>query len=71
MRKLIDTTLQIQKALPEKRKILLILGDMRELGDLTEREHRLLASYVQQSTDFVVLLGTSMHNFMADELEKI
>lgn len=71
MRKLIDTTLQIQKAIPEKRKVLLILGDMRELGELTEREHRLLTAYVQQSADFVVLLGTSMHQFMADELKKI
>jgi UDP-N-acetylmuramyl pentapeptide synthase len=43
MRKLIDTTLQIQKSLKEKRKILLVLLDMRELGDLTEKEHRLLA----------------------------
>jgi len=50
---------------------MLVLGDMRELGDLTEKEHRLLAGYVQQSADFVVLLGTSMHQFLADELEKI
>lgn len=71
MRKLIDTTLLIQKNMPEQRKVLLILGDMRELGDLTEQEHRLLAGYIQQSADFVVLLGKAMHEFMADELEKI
>ena len=51
MRKLIDTTLQIQKSLKEKRKVMLVLGDMRELGDLTEKEHRLLAGYVHQSAD--------------------
>ena len=56
MRKLIDTTLTLNKSLPEQRKVLLVLGDMRELGDLTEKEHRLLAAYVQQSADFVVLL---------------
>ena len=55
MRKLIDTTLMLNKSLPEQRKVLLVLGDMRELGDLTEKEHRLLAAYVQQSADFVVL----------------
>ena len=71
MRKLIDTTLMLNKSLPEQRKVLLVLGDMRELGDLTEKEHRLLAAYIQQSADFVVLLWTSMHHFLADELGKI
>ena len=71
MRELIDTTLILNKSLPQQRKVMLVLGDMRELGDLTEKEHRLLAGYVQQSADFVVLLGTSMHQFLADELEKI
>lgn len=71
MRRLIDTTIQLQKALPHAMKIMLILGDMRELGDLTEQEHRLLAAYVQQSADQVVLLGKSMHQYLADELKKI
>lgn len=71
MRKMIDTTLQLQKSLADSRKIMLVLGDMRELGDLTETEHRLLAAYVQQSADQVVLLGTSMHQYLADELIKI
>ena len=51
MRKLIDTTLILNKSLPQQRKVMLVLGDMRELGDLTEKEHRLLAGYVQQSAD--------------------
>lgn len=71
MRRIIDTTIQLQKALPHAMKIMLILGDMRELGDLTEQEHRLLAAYVQQSADQVVLLGKSMHQYLADELKKI
>lgn len=70
MRKLIDTTLQIQKSLKEKRKVMLVLGDMRELGDLTEKEHRLLAGYVHQSADQICLVGESMHNYLLDELEK-
>ena len=70
MRKLIDTTLQIQKSLKEKRKVMLVLGDMRELGDLTEKEHRLLAGYVHQSADQICLVGESMYNYLLDELEK-
>ena len=70
MRKLIDTTLQIQKSLEEKRKVMLVLGDMRELGDLTEKEHRLLAGYVHQSADQICLVGESMYNYLLDELEK-
>ena len=71
VRKLIDTTLSIQKASWNKKKILLVLWDMRELWDLTEKEHRLLAWYVQWSADHVVLLWNSMHNYLADEIQKI
>lgn len=71
MRKLIDTTLQLQKSLWEKRKVMLVLGDMRELGDLTEQEHRLLAGYVHQSADQICLVGESMEKFLFDELKKI
>ena len=44
---------------------------MRELGELTEKEHRLLAGYVHQSADQVFLLGSSMKKYLKDELEKI
>jgi UDP-N-acetylmuramyl pentapeptide synthase len=50
---------------------LLVLLDMRELGDLTEKEHRLLAWYVQQSADHIVLIGNYMENYLKDELLKI
>ena len=71
VRKLIDTTLALQKSIKEKRKVLLVLWDMRELWELTEKEHRLLAWYVQQSADYVILLGKSMHTYLADEIQKI
>lgn len=71
VRKLIDTTLTIQKATGFKRKVLLVLWDMRELWDLTEKEHRLLAWYVQWAGDHVVLLWNSMHSYLADEIKKI
>ena len=54
-----------------KSEIWLILWDMRELWDLTESEHRKLAGYVSQSADQLFLLGKSMNDFLADELEKI
>jgi len=44
---------------------------MRELGDLTEREHRLLAGYVSQVADCVILVGKYMVDYLADELEKV
>ena len=49
---------------------MLVLGDMRELGDLTEQEHRLLAWYVHQSADQICLVGESMDKYLLDELEK-
>ena len=44
---------------------------MRELGDLTEREHRMIAGYVSQVADQVILVGKSMVDYLADELEKV
>jgi UDP-N-acetylmuramyl pentapeptide synthase len=44
---------------------------MRELGDLTEREHRMLAGYVSQAADRVILVGKYMTDYLADELEKV
>jgi UDP-N-acetylmuramyl pentapeptide synthase len=48
----------------------LVLGDMRELGDWTEREHRLLASYVSAVADRVFLVGEYMNAHLVDELQK-
>ena len=56
MRKTIDTVHTIRSKLFPKSEIRLILGDMRELGDLTEKEHRLLAGYVSQTADKLFLL---------------
>ena len=44
---------------------------MRELGDLTEREHRMIAGYVSQVADQVILVGKYMTDYLADELEKV
>jgi UDP-N-acetylmuramoyl-tripeptide--D-alanyl-D-alanine ligase len=71
VRTIIDTVFTIRAQLFPATEIWLILGDMRELGELTETEHRSLAGYVSQVADKVFLLGDSMHCYLADELKKI
>ena len=71
VRKLIDAVHNMKMQVFPQRKIRLVLGDMRELGDLTEREHRLLAGYVSQIADKVFLVGQHMHTYLADELPKV
>jgi UDP-N-acetylmuramoyl-tripeptide--D-alanyl-D-alanine ligase len=71
VRSIIDTVITIRSHLFPQSEIWLILGDMRELGDLTEQEHRYLAGYVSQVADKLFLLGQSMQNYLADELEKV
>ncbi len=71
VRKIINTAHNIKMQLFPQRKIILVLGDMRELGDLTEREHRMIAGYVSQVADKVILVGQYMTDYLADELENI
>lgn len=70
VREIINTAIQIKHQIFPNRKLWLILGDMRELWDLTESEHRRLAGYVSQSADQLFLFGNYMTQFMADELDK-
>lgn len=69
-RNIIDTVFSIKQEILQKRKIWLVLWDMRELGDLTEREHRLLAGYVSQVADKLFLVWKSMTEYLSDELNK-
>jgi UDP-N-acetylmuramyl pentapeptide synthase len=71
VRKTIDTVYAIKNNCFLSSDIRLILWDMRELWDLTETEHRKLAGYVSLSGDQIFLLGKSMHNYLADELNKV
>lgn len=71
VRKIINTAHNIQTQLFPQRKTILVLGDMRELGDLTEREHRMIAGYVSQVAEKIILVGKYMTDYLADELEKI
>ena len=56
MRSIISTVWALQQELYKERPLRLVLGDMRELGDLTDREHKLLAAYVSQVADRIFLL---------------
>jgi UDP-N-acetylmuramoyl-tripeptide--D-alanyl-D-alanine ligase len=71
MKKTIDTAFTIRAKLFPNSEIRLVLGDMRELGDLTEKEHRLLAGYVSQVADKLFLMGEQMTTHLADEIKKI
>ncbi|MFA7717806.1 MAG: cyanophycin synthetase, partial [Candidatus Absconditabacterales bacterium] len=71
IRKIINTVHNIKTQLFPQRKVRMMLGDMRELGDLTEKEHRMIAGYVSQVADRVFLVGTYMTSYLADELQKV
>ncbi|MEI7563718.1 MAG: hypothetical protein WCJ39_09105 [bacterium] len=43
VRKIINTVHNIREQLFPQRKVRMLLGDMRELGDLTETEHRMIS----------------------------
>ena len=47
-----------------------ILGDMRELGSLSQIQHELLAKEILKSLDFAILIGPLMAEFVAPILKK-
>jgi UDP-N-acetylmuramyl pentapeptide synthase len=71
IKKIINTVHNMKQQLFPQRKVRMLLGDMRELGELTEREHRLVAAYVSQVADCVFLVGVHMKMYLADELIKL
>ena len=56
MKKIIETAHTMKNELFPERKIAMLLGDMRELGEHTEQEHRKVAAYVQAVADDIFLL---------------
>lgn len=71
VKKTIGAAYLLRQQLYPEHKILVILGDMKELGDLSEQEHRQIVSYVQWVADRVYLVWDMMTRFAADELDKI
>lgn len=58
--------LAVLKLVPAARR-LAVLGDMRELGDHAEREHRALAAAVTEAADLLYACGPSM-GYLYDEI---
>lgn len=56
MRKMIENTYQLRQELYPSYKICLVLGDMRELGDFAELEHRQLAGVISHGSDKIILV---------------
>lgn len=71
MEKTLENVMRLRREVFPDRDLIYCLGDMRELGDFAETEHRQLASIVAQSADAVYLVGEWMTSVMQDELEKI
>ncbi len=71
LKKLIENTFSLRNNIYPGYKIILALGDMRELGNYTEQEHRQMAWIISQVADFTVLVWESMELYTFDELEKV
>lgn len=69
VQKVIENALMFKKQLPHYHKLLLIIGDMRELGDREEREHRKIAAFLDIA-DHLILVGNAVRHTQ-DELIKI
>lgn len=68
MQKVIENTIRLRQKVYPERDLIYCLGDMRELGEFAESEHRQLAGQVAQSADAVYLIGEWMTSVFVDEL---
>ena len=71
VQKILNTVYNIRKDLFSDSEIRVMLWDMRELGKLTESDHRKIASYVHSVADRLFLVWENMRKYLKDELEKI
>ncbi len=71
VQKILNTVYNIRKDLFPENEIWVMLGDMRELWNLTEWDHRKVAAYVHSVADRLFLVWDCMKNYLKDELSKI
>ncbi len=72
MRKLINDTVAMHRQVLPNHRVILVLGDMRELWeDLVSQEHRMLAGAVSQAADVCYLLWPMMRDYLKPELQKV
>jgi UDP-N-acetylmuramoyl-tripeptide--D-alanyl-D-alanine ligase len=61
---------EMVKLLHVKGRKIAVLGDMRELGDLSAQKHEEIAILATQTFDKIILIGAQMHNFALPTLIK-
>jgi len=66
---LVDTLNFIRKISGQRRKVV-IIGDMRELGSISKKAHEEVASQLLKTTDFAILIGPMMQEYVAPILKK-
>ncbi len=64
------SALKLLRSIAPKRAIA-VLGDMRELGILSEKEHRKLALIASSNADIVITVGPLMRKFFNDEFKSL
>ena len=67
----LENSLNLLNLVAKKGSRIAILGDMRELGELTESKHKLAARFISNYCDYVVLVGPAMKKYTYPELMKL
>ena len=62
--------LDLLKKVSGKRRKVAILGDMRELGMISEKIHKTVADKILKTCDLVILVGPMMQQYVAPVLKK-
>lgn len=57
-------SLKLMKQIAGKRKVIAVLGDMRELGNQAEAEHEAVANTAAETSDQVILIGSLTRKYM-------
>lgn len=61
--------LEMLKKIAGKRRKVVILGDMRELGTVSQRQHEIIAKKILETSDLAILIGPEMQKFVAPILK--
>jgi len=64
----ITDILEFVKEAGDKRRKLAVVGDMRELGSMTQDAHKLLAHKLMENLDEVILIGPALEKYTAPVL---
>lgn len=61
--------LEMLKEIAGKRRKVAILGDMRELGTVSQAQHEIIAKKILETCDLAILIGPEMEKFVAPILK--